>query len=271
MRQHRLIYDLPTEGRHNMAVDEAILSAVIVGDSLPTLRLYAWEPPCLSLGYAQPWTDVDTDRLTGLGWGLVRRATGGRAILHTDELTYSLALPEDHPLAEGSIVESYRRISRALLAAMKRLGLHPQADRRADRHPTSGPVCFETPSHYEITTGDQRKLVGSAQVRRKGGILQHGSLPLWGDVARICDALAFPDEDARQAAREKVRRRAATLADALGGHVITWDEAARAVAAGFAEVFDLELIPGQHSAAEQAHADHLAQTVYGSESWTRRA
>jgi lipoyl(octanoyl) transferase len=270
MRQHRLIYDLPTEGQQNMAIDEAILSAIITGDSPPTLRLYGWEPPCLSLGYAQPWADVDIDRLAMLGWGLVRRATGGRAILHTDELTYSLALPEDHPLAEGSIVESYRRISRALLVAMERLGLHPQADRRAERNPTSGPVCFETPSHYEITTGDQRKLVGSAQVRRKGGILQHGSLPLYGDVTRICDALVFTDDDARQAAREKVRRRAATLADALGGHVIAWEEAAQAVAAGFSEVFELELIPGQLSEAERAHADRLVKTVYGSELWTRR-
>jgi lipoyl(octanoyl) transferase len=269
MRQYRLIYDYPTTGSRNMAVDEAIMTAVAAGESLPTLRLYAWEPACLSLGYAQPWHDADLDRIRAAGWELVRRATGGRAILHTDELTYSLALPADHPLAEGSIVESYRRISRALVTALERLNLHPQAERRTERSQVSGPVCFETPSHYEITTPDNRKLIGSAQMRRKGGILQHGSLPLCGDVARICDALVYPGEGERERARYKVRRRAATLADALGGHIVTWEEAAEAVAAGFAQTFDIDFIIAGLTDYEKTLADQLTDT-YGSDAWTLR-
>ena len=132
MRQYRLIYDTPTNGIWNMAVDEAIFTAVINGDSLPTLRFYGWNPPCLSLGYGQAFSDADMTRLNQFGWDVVRRATGGKAILHTDELTYSLCLPQHHPLAEGSIVDSYRRISTGLMAGLNRLGAHLQADKRAD-------------------------------------------------------------------------------------------------------------------------------------------
>ncbi|HVU12241.1 MAG TPA: hypothetical protein VHD90_13240, partial [Phototrophicaceae bacterium] len=152
MRQWRLIYDQPTLGARNMAVDEAILASVGAGDQPPTLRLYRWEPPCLSLGYGQRSREADLDRLAARGWEIVRRPTGGRAILHADELTYSLALPSDHPLAALGIVESYRRISEALISALTGLGAQPHAE-RADSQTahTTNPVCFETPSHYEIT------------------------------------------------------------------------------------------------------------------------
>jgi lipoate-protein ligase A len=267
MRQWRLIFDPPTSGAENMARDEAILAAVGAGAQPPTLRLYDWQPPTLSLGYAQRARDVDQVLLAAQGWGLVRRPTGGRAILHIDELTYSLALPDDDPLAAGGIIESYREISRALLAALTLLGASTAADRRAERVADTGPVCFETPSHYEITTGG-RKLVGSAQVRRKGGILQHGSLPLRGDVARICDGLAYPDESARAAAKEKVRGRAATLADALGGREVTWDAAAEAVARGVVETFGVTFITASLSEAEAVDAARLAEEQYGSEAYT---
>src|SRR5690606_14878512 len=109
----RLIRTQPAAGAWNMAVDEAVLEAVGQGDVLPTLRLYAWNPPCLSLGFAQPVQDVDRAALARLGWELVRRPTGGRAILHTDELTYSVIAPLDEPRVAGSVLESYRRLSQA--------------------------------------------------------------------------------------------------------------------------------------------------------------
>ncbi|MFW5691501.1 MAG: lipoate--protein ligase family protein [Chloroflexota bacterium] len=270
MRQYRLIIDRPTIGARNMAIDEAIMNAVVAGAVLPTLRFYAWDPACLSLGYGQQAADADLDRIATRGWALVRRATGGRAILHTDELTYSLTLPEAHPLAAGGIIESYRRISRALLAGLSRLGVDLSADRRAAEHKLEGPVCFEVPSHYEVTTSDGRKLIGSAQLRRRGGVLQHGSLPLVGDLGRIVDALDFPDEAAREAARMNVRGRAATLADAFDGRIFDFDTVADALAHGFATTFDAELIPGALTPAEQAEAEQLAAAVYGSAAWTYR-
>jgi lipoate-protein ligase A len=267
MRQWRLIYDSPAAGSHNMAVDQAILEAVAKGESLPTLRLYAWEPPCLSLGYGQRAGDVDFARTAAYGWEVVRRPTGGRAILHTDELTYSLCLPEGDELAAGSVVESYQRISTALLAGLREFDAEPQADAQAERAPV-GPVCFETPSHYEITV-DGRKLVGSAQARRGGGVLQHGSLPLYGDLGRICDGLVYPNEAAREAGKAAVRARAITLGEALGWPV-TVEEAAEAIVDGFAEAFGVQFQFASLTRNEVARAEQLAGELYGSEAWTRR-
>ena len=106
----RLIESDALQGPMNMAIDEALLESVGAGRSLPVLRLYRWSPPCISIGYAQNGADVDHLTLNEHGWDWVRRPTGGRAILHTDELTYSVIAPPDEPRVAGSLLESYRRI-----------------------------------------------------------------------------------------------------------------------------------------------------------------
>ena len=119
----RLLITPPARGAWNMALDESILEHIGRGESIPTLRLYAWEPACLSLGHAQPFADVDMNRLQERGWEVVRRITGGRAILHTDELTYSVIAPNDEPIIAGTVLESYNRLAQALLLAVKNLEL----------------------------------------------------------------------------------------------------------------------------------------------------
>lgn len=268
MRQWRLIMDSPQPGPVNMAVDEAILQAVSAGTALPTLRIYAWEPMCLSIGYGQRIADADQERIADRGWDVVRRPTGGRAILHGDELTYSVALPIDDELAQGDVVESYRRISEALMSALQHLGMVPESEKQAKGNHSIGPVCFEVPSHYEITVGG-KKLIGSAQVRRKQGILQHGTLPLTGDIARICDALAYPDDATREAARLQVRERAITLHEACG-QLISWQQSAQALVHGFIETFDLYLNHDSLSISEQNSAQHFAETLYWTQEWNAR-
>src|SRR5512137_3016795 len=163
----RLILDPPARGAWNMAVDESLLEHTGRGESLPTLRLYAWEPACLSLGYAQPFADVDATRLQEHGWDAVRRPTGGRAILHTDELTYSITAPLNEPRVLGTVLESYNRLAQALLAAVKSLGVPVEMKEHdiGKANQALGPVCFEVPSAYEITVSG-KKLIGSAQARR---------------------------------------------------------------------------------------------------------
>jgi lipoyl(octanoyl) transferase len=264
----RLLIDGEQSGARNMGVDEALLDAVNDGASIPVLRLYAWQPACLSLGYAQRSRDVDRERLAARGWHVVRRMTGGRAILHTDELTYSVTLPLTHPLAAGGIIESYKRLSAALLSAVIQTGAAVSADRHDKRQgQRPGPVCFEVPSDYEITAGG-KKLIGSAQVRRKNAMLQHGSIPLTGDISRICDVLAFPDEQTRAENRRHVSERATTLSDALGRQ-IAWDEAANALIDAFRATFDIQLEQSGLTTEEAANA--AAHTAcYAADEWTLR-
>lgn len=268
MRQWHLITDNPTLGTVNMATDEVLLQSVANGTRLPTLRLYGWNPLCLSLGYGQRIREADLERIDTQGWGIVRRPTGGKAILHGNELTYSVTLPRNHELAQGDVVESYRRISEALLAALRFLGLTPQSEQEAKGNSGLGPVCFEVPSHYEITA-DGKKLIGSAQVRRKTGILQHGTLPLYGDIALICDALVYPDEASREAAKVQVRERATTL-ESVAGYTLTWDEAANAVISGFAQTFDIEFIPSTLSTYESHCVEQCAVEQYAHPNWTHK-
>ena len=266
----RLLITPPAHGAWNMAVDEAILNSVGSGKSLPTLRLYAWEPACLSLGYAQPFTDVDIPRLQERGWEVVRRPTGGRAVLHTDELTYSVIAPLNEPRVAGTVLESYHRLALALVEALNLLGMQVEVNgNSAAPHRTSpNPVCFEVPSTYEITVGG-KKLVGSAQARRKEGVLQHGSLPLTGDLTRILQVLAFPDEESRSRAADRLLRRAVTVETALN-RKISWEEAARATITAFGSVLTLYLQPGDLTPEEKKHAKELARVKYGHSCWTEK-
>jgi lipoate-protein ligase A len=277
----RLLITPPADGATNMAIDEALLHALADGVGRPTLRFYQWAPPCLSLGYNERCTDVDEVACAALGYTWVRRSTGGRAILHTDELTYSVTAPGDEPRVAGSIVESYRRLSTGLLAGLRTLGADVfQAQTEKVVNPDQGAACFDTPSNYEITVRG-RKLVGSAQVRRRGIVLQHGALPLTGDLTRIFNCLhtdgsvpAGPDSHlgidqppADQAA--SLLAHACTLEQALG-RTVSFKEAADALAGGFVSALNLRLELGDLTDYERALADRLRREQYTGDQWNRR-
>ena len=237
-----------------MAMDEAIAEAVSVGESPPTLRLYRWAPPCLSLGKRQPLGGVALERCERDGVDVVRRATGGWAILHTEELTYSVATTPTDPRAEGAILDAYRKLSKGLIAGLHLLEV-PAMMNPVDPlgvHNLSA-ACFEVPSAYEIVVGG-RKLIGSAQTRSGGRVLQHGSLPLAGDIARVVDYLWFQTEDDRAALRAHLSERATTLRDVLGREA-AFEEVAAAMTRGFAAALHLTLTPGEPSEAELAAAE----------------
>jgi lipoate-protein ligase A len=266
----RLIEHSPAQGAWNMAVDEAILESVYSGDSLPTLRVYAWDPACLSLGIAQPFAEVDTAALDANQWDVVRRPTGGRAILHTDELTYSIIAPESDPRVSGSVLESYLRLSSALLEALNILGLTPQAKEKysGEKPEKPNPVCFEVPSNYEITVNG-KKLIGSAQARRKEGILQHGALPLFGDLTRIITALNFPDDEAREKAKTRLLAHATTMEQELNT-APDWHQASKAFQLAFKNVLNLDLHPSELTDQEIVRAKRLMEEKYANPSWTKR-
>ena len=149
----------------------------------PTLRFYAWAPPCVSLGRNQTLRRVDPARCAALGYDIVRRPTGGRAILHTDELTYSLIAAPDHPLMAGLVLDSYLRISHGLVAGLRRLGIAAEEAPGTNRAgPDVSAACFEVPSAYEI--------VGE---RAQGPGQRAGAAGEIGAAARLAAADRRPD------------------------------------------------------------------------------
>jgi lipoate-protein ligase A len=252
-----------------MAVDNAILEAVNQKKVPPTLRLYAWNPPCLSLGISQPISDIDRKQLETHGWDLVRRPTGGRAILHTDELTYAVIGRKEEPRLVGSVLESYQRLSRALYQALLLLNLPVQIVRKKkseeDRFQA---ICFEYPSDYEITV-QGKKLLGSAQARQKSSVLQHGSLPLSGDLTRITKVLRYESEEERQTAAQRMLEKA-THVEAVLGTPVPWEKAAEAFQIAFQEALNLTLESAELTPWENQRAQELEKEKYAHPAWNER-
>ncbi len=218
----RLLIHAPAPGAWNMAVDEAIGMAAAEGKVFPTVRFYAWAPPCVSVGRHQALAEIDLNHCREQGVDVVRRPTGGRAILHTDKFTYSIAATPNEPRVAGAVLDAYHRLSTGLVAGLRRLGVDAEEAPGSNRAgPDVSAACFEVPSAYEITAGG-RKLLGSAQHRRVHYVLQHGSLPLRGDVARIVQFLHL-DEERRNRLRRALHRRACTVEELLV-RPVTFDE-----------------------------------------------
>lgn len=265
----RLLITEAASGAWNMAVDEAIATLAAKGESSPTLRFYRWQPGAVSLGRHQSVSEIDLQRVRSRGYDVVRRPTGGRAILHIDELTYAIMGPQDEPRLAGAVLDTYNRISQGIVVGLHRMGVDATkapGDKRAG--PDVSPVCFEVASAYEISVGAQ-KLVGSAQSRRGGYVLQHGTLPLHGDIARLVDVLALPSDQERQALRQLTAARATTLAAVLGREVSFW-EAATALIDGISTVLALDFKQLALTAAELSLAQTLMRQKYTVPEWVQR-
>jgi len=269
----RLIIDTePRSGPANMALDQAVAEAVAAGESPPTLRFYGWKPPAVSLGRHQRVAEVDLRAIAALGYEVVRRPTGGRAILHVDELTYSVAAPTGESRVQGGVMDAYLRLSNALVAGLQSLGLSDAG--KAPGHVRAGEdvsaACFEVPSAYEITA-DGRKLIGSAQSRRAGYVLQHGSLPLTGDITRLVDVLVLTDEEAATL-RVELATHACTLAQALGvagdAAEVAFDRVAQAMADGFRTMLNLNFTAAHPSPGEIRRAAQLIREQFANPEWT---
>lgn len=279
MTTWRFIRSGPMDPAWNMAIDEAIMNAVAEGHAPPTLRFYGWNPATLSIGYFQKAEDeVDLAKVEEQGIGFVRRPTGGRAVLHDQELTYSMILPETYPNIPSSVTESYRVLSNGLLYGFRRMGL--QADmvnlaneeEKAKYTSAGSAACFDSPSWYELVV-EGRKVAGSAQVRQKGVILQHGSILLDMDVDLLFDLLYYPNERLRERLKQSFKTKAVAINDikrALGQAPASLADAEAAFAQGIPEGLGITLAEGELSEAEQAAAGRLVREKYGNRDWNFR-
>lgn len=257
---------------YNMAMDEALLDWHSEGLIPPVIRFYGWEPATLSIGYFQKAEkEINLEAVRSQGLGFVRRPTGGRAVLHEHELTYSVIVSEDHPNMPQSVTEAYRVISEGILCGFHELGLEAyfsvpktEDEREGLKNPRSS-VCFDAPSWYELVV-EGRKVAGSAQTRQKGVILQHGSILLDMDEDKLFSLFQFSNERVRKRMQSAFKSKAVAIND-LGKEPVAYEKAKSAFKKGFEAGLGIVLEPYELSQEQLDYVNQLATSRYGSDSW----
>lgn len=249
----------------NMAIDEAILLHHIRGEVPPTLRVFRWRQPSISLGRFQSVErEIESETCRQQGVELVRRPTGGRAVYHRDEFTYSIVIGKRDGVPAG-VVAAYAYLAQGLLAALQDLGIQAElSDERVSRHPSA--ACFASSTQADLTSGGF-KLVGSAQVWKDESLLQQGSLPLDNRAAEFFAMLRYPDEDARAQALALYREKTTPLH--TFAPAASWDAVAQAFRHGFSAALHNEFVPGELSESEWRLARQLVEEKYHTVIWRK--
>jgi len=250
-RHYTLLVNTPSSASWNMAVDQALMES-----QAGWIRLYQWEKPSLSLGYFQPAEDIDLSYMRNERnrLELVRRITGGKAVLHQHEWTYSISAPVSW--FPGPLRNSYNSIAKGLQKGLMDLGIETSLQERTPAEMPGG-NCFQVPGWYEILHKG-KKLVGSAQIRRKGRLLQHGSLLLDKDIPLI--KKLFRHEDGEML-------HSISLKEITGGLPEDRD-IVNALAKGFEKGLQCELLPGELPAELEEKIGLLVEERYGNDRWT---
>jgi lipoate-protein ligase A len=245
----RLIMDSTRQGALNMGIDEAVLEGVIAGTSQPTLRLYGWQPPTLTIGYFQSIKEeADLEACRRLGVDCIRRTTGGGSVLHEFEVTYSIVAPIGFSGIPEPILDSYRYICQGIIRGVHELGVEAQF----------------VPLNDIVAKG--RKISGNAQTRRKGIILQHGTILLDVDVEKMFTVLKVPSEKMKDKLIQDVKQRVVGLRELIGTN-LTFEDAANALSKGFEQALGCDLVIGAVSPDEMERAEVLAQEKYANPVW----
>lgn len=252
MHEFRLLKTGHADAAFNMGLDEAILESVSAGRVPPTLRFYGWTPSAVSIGYFQGLhEEVDVAACAERGVHVVRRITGGGAVFHQAELTYSIVVPEGHPLAPASIMESYRGLCGAIVSSLALLGVEA----------SFAPI-------NDILSGG-RKISGNAQTRKRRCLLQHGTILLDVDVDTMFDLLRVPSEKAKGKLIQDVKARVTSLS-AILGRPVSFAEVEDALERGLQAALDLSLRTEAPTAVELDRAGTIAAEKFADPSWTGR-
>ncbi|SFB25220.1 lipoate-protein ligase A [Lentibacillus halodurans] len=249
----------------NMALDECMINWLNEGKIQPTLRLYGWKKPSLSIGHFQKaGKTIDFNAVDKHGCQFVRRLTGGSAVLHDNELTYSLVISEKDPGIPKSVKDAYYVLSKGVLEGYRNLGVEADyalPEKRARREHSA--ICFEEPAYYEMVV-DGKKLSGNAQTRKNGVLMQHGSVPMRMDTDMLFDLFRFPSEKSRQRKREAFHHKAVTI-DELTNKQHTYEMMTAAFKKGFETGLNIAFKPLKLSESDWEEVFYLADTKYESE------
>ena len=236
----------------NMAIDRAVLVANSKSKVPPTVRFYGWKPPAISIGYFQSLKEeVDLDNCKRFGVDYVRRITGGGAVFHEDEMTYSIIIPESNPEIPKNIMDSYGRICGAIMKGLKHLGIESRY----------------APINDIITDG--KKISGSAQTRKARTVLQHGTVLIDVDVDKMFSLLRVPNEKIKDKLIADVKQRVTSIKHVLGEE-IPFKEVTGAMKAGFEEEFHVELVEGMLTKEEIALARKFEKECFSTREWNHR-
>lgn len=275
----RLIKDSYHNGFINMAVDEAIMIAHKNGLVSPTIRFYQWSPPAVSLGYFQDLKkEINVKVCQDIGIDIVRRPTGGKAVLHDQELTYSFIIKENDPLVNDSILETYKKISGGIIRGLSYLGIKAElvplrgklenhlldrSDKARIHHLDFKSICFSVPSQYEVQV-EGKKIVGSAQVRKGGVVLQHGSLLIKLEKDKLFSVFNFPSVQIREKLKSKFK---ATSLEEILKRKIDFSELSNILPRGFEEEFGVRLVESKLTEPEENIFKDLLENKYLTYEW----
>ena len=250
--QWRLLKTGYNTAYRNMAIDWAVLSANSKGKVPPTVRFYGWEPRAISIGYFQSLEEeVNLDMCSKMGVDYVRRITGGGAVFHDEELTYSIVIPESHPQIPKNIIESYGRICGALMKGLDELGIKSQY----------------VPINDIVANG--RKISGNAQTRKSKTVLQHGTILIDVDVDKMFSLLKVPNEKIRDKLIEDVKQRVTSIKHIINSS-IKFDEVADAMKKGFEKEFNVTLVEGELTPEEVELTDKYEKEFFSTQEWNHK-
>jgi lipoate-protein ligase A len=249
----------------NMAIDESILMHHLQGAVKPTLRVFRWTQSSISLGRFQSIErEIESERCQELGVALVRRPTGGRAVYHRDEFTYSIVIGKQYGVPAG-VVAAYAYLAQGLLNALQCLGVQAvMSEEHVSKNPSA--ACFASSTQADLTAGGY-KIIGSAQVWRDDALLQQGSLPLDDRAAEFFSLLRFPDDAARALALAQYQEKTQPLHTFAPS--ASWQQVADAFRSGFSAMLQAEFVPDALSQSEWELALQLVEEKYSKLEWRK--
>jgi len=260
----RIIETNENNGAMNMAIDEALLVIEKQKGFPPALRVYQFVPPTLSIGYFQKMKkEVNFTHCKESGIGYVRRPTGGRAVLHDKELTYSVTMAYPHKILEMNLLDSFHYLCEGIIKAIGLLGGNAYFSDREDNE-ISSPSCFAAPTFSDILLNG-KKVVGSAQMRNDYGLLQHGSILYHVDLKQIFYCFNL-NENARKKLVELSKKKISSLSDELNKE-ITFNMIKGVLKRGMEEIMDEALVFTELTKDEKNLAEKLYREKYNTDEW----
>jgi len=257
----------------NMAIDEAILNGIIRGRSVPTIRFYGWKPATVSCGYHQSAEkEIDFAALKEFGFGFVRRPTGGRLVLHNEEVTYSVIAPTSGKFS-GNITEIYSEISKVLASGFSMLGIEVDFEKgelsSKEQRQVSNP-CFTSSSRFELSY-KRKKIVGSAQLRKENAFLQHGSILLNHNQSKIAFILSNMEKERREKLASTLSKKTISINEIVSSK-ISFNRACDIFELAFKKSWQSDEFCNTASLEEfeKSNVELLINNKYASNKWNKR-